>query len=110
MQITLKQDELETAVRSYIASMGLNFHVSDVSFTSSRGGNGVAGTITTEVEVGAATDAPAPTNPILKAVDSVVEKVAEVVEDVVETVTGNTNETPDKAEEEEVPTGKSLFS
>jgi hypothetical protein len=106
MQITLKQAELETAVRSYITSMGLNFEVSAVTFTATRGGNGVPGTITTEVEVGAATDAPAQTNPILKAVDTVVEKVAEVVE----AVTGNDDETPDEAEEEEVPTGKSLFS
>jgi hypothetical protein len=104
MQITLKQDELETAVRSYIASMGLNFEVSAVSFTATRGGNGVPGGIVTEVEVGA----PAATaaNTILKAVDTVVEKVAEVVE----TVTGNDDAPAAGEGEEEVPAGKSLFS
>jgi hypothetical protein len=104
MQITLKQAELETAVRSYIASMGLNFEVSAVTFTATRGGNGVPGTITTEVEVGAAP--PVEANPILKAVDTVIEKVAEVVE----TVTGNDDEPAAGEEEDEVPTGKSLFS
>jgi hypothetical protein len=105
MQITLKQDELELAVRSYIRTMGMNFEVSSVKFTPTRGSDGIV----TEVEIGAA-PVETTTNTILKAVDSVVERVAEAVEDVVETVTGNTNETPDKAEEEEVPTGKSLFS
>ena len=104
MQITLKQDELEVAVRSYIGSMGLNFEVSAVSFTATRGGNGVPGGIVTEVEVGA--PALATTNPILKAVDTVVDKVTEVVE----SVTGN-DDAPETADEEaEVPTGKSLFS
>lgn len=40
MQITLKQDELEVAVRDYVVKMGITRPVGNISFTSTRGADG----------------------------------------------------------------------
>lgn len=52
MQIILKQDELEVAVRDYMIKCGITRSVGDISFTATR--SGTSG-IVTEVEI---TDAP----------------------------------------------------
>jgi hypothetical protein len=56
MQITLKQPELETAVRQYIQSMGISFPVGTVSFTPTRGNDGIV----TEIELGSPAAAAVP--------------------------------------------------
>ena len=48
MQITLKQAELEVAVRDYIRTMGIASQIGEVAFSATRGAEG----ITTTVEVG----------------------------------------------------------
>lgn len=49
MQITLKQAELESAVRDYIQNnVGISRHIGEVNFTPTRGSEGII----TSVEVG----------------------------------------------------------
>ena len=48
MQISIKQDELEVAVRDYIMKCGITRAVGDISFTATRSG---ADGIVTSVEV-----------------------------------------------------------
>jgi hypothetical protein len=103
MQITLKQDELETAVRSYINTMGMNFEVSTVKFTPTRGSDGIV----TEIEIGASASV---ASAVVTAIDSVVEKVKDVAADVADAVTGEADDVSETDDEEgEVPAGKSLF-
>jgi len=48
MQITLKQADLETAVRDFVAKMGISAELGDVNFTATRGSEGIV----TDVSVG----------------------------------------------------------
>ena len=52
MQITLKQAELESAVRDYITKIGIARPVGEVNFTPTRGNEGIV----TSVEVGEASN------------------------------------------------------
>lgn len=47
MQIQLKQTEIETAIRNYIAAIGLTMPVGEISFTAARNPSGM----TAEVEI-----------------------------------------------------------
>ena len=46
MQMTLNQEHLETAVRNYMETIGLNLPVVDVDFTATRGSEGIVTAIT----------------------------------------------------------------
>jgi hypothetical protein len=50
MQITLKQAELELAVRDYIQTVGISGNIGEVNFTPTRGTEGIV----TSIEVGEA--------------------------------------------------------
>ncbi len=45
MQITLKQEHIEAAVRAYVAKAGIAFPVEDIDFTAGRGKSGLTATI-----------------------------------------------------------------
>lgn len=48
MQFIMKQAEIEVAVRQYVAKMGINAPIDEVSFTATRGADG----ITASIEIG----------------------------------------------------------
>ena len=111
MQITIKQVELETALKNYIRKMGITVPVSDIKFTASRSED----QIITHIELGEAEEAPpeqeTPTLEVVKdadprkdaAIDKVTEAAAEALEAEEEKV-------PDDEEEgTALPEGKSIF-
>lgn len=97
MQITLKQTELEVAVRDYIENMGIN-HVGEISFSATRGAEG----ITTTVEVGKKTKS---SNNKTGQLSAVAAPAPETVEETDE----ETIDTPFVVVAPDVPEGKSLF-
>ena len=56
MQITLKQDELEIAVRQYLQKVGFGGRVGEVKFSNTRNGTGGSNQVLTEVEMNPAND------------------------------------------------------
>ena len=50
MQMTIPQDELETAIRNYVSGIGLTLEVTAINFTAARS---QGGKIITEIELGA---------------------------------------------------------
>lgn len=121
MQITIKQEELELALREYIAKLGIGRPIHSINFTATRGqGNNK---ILTEVELNdiTASDiaAPvAPPGPIARPEPSRPRAVEAPVKDVpfpaeppakAEAAEGAAEPEDDNEEEAETPAGKSLF-
>ncbi len=59
MQITLKQQHVEAAIKAYVAKAGIQFPVENIDFTNGRGKDGLTATI--EMEDPFLDDVPAPT-------------------------------------------------
>lgn len=106
MQITLKQPELETAVRQYIQSMGISFPAGAVSFTPTRGNDGIV----TEIEL-TSIQTVIPAGPIARNAPTLVDQAALLAE--VESVLGGpvqfAPDTLEPASEPEIPASKKLF-
>lgn len=112
MQITIKQDELEVAVRDYVKKLGLNLPVGEIDFTAARS---QGGQIVTEITLAPMEQAPAP---------EVTGKIHEAKADLRTVKSGKSepepaaeevaaSETKDLEEEEEdpvdLPEGQSIF-
>jgi hypothetical protein len=118
MQFTMKQSELITAVKDYVAKIGINCQVTEVDFTATRGADGIITTIDIgdlimpgdDVVVPIKTEAK-PANVFgAKSVKDVDPKA--VIEDVSETAGESAQvDTTESTEdvEIEIPKGKSLF-
>jgi hypothetical protein len=110
MQITITQDELETAVKDYIATLGITRAVGDIRFIASRGAGEQK--IVTEIEL--TRDAPA----VATAPGKVIEASATLAPVKVPATTPAAE--PESSEEDEpvaegdeeeaLPPGQSLFS
>lgn len=118
MNITLKQREIEVALRRYIASLGIDAEIDDVEFTAGRGAAG----ITAEISIGGLTDddeddsagdkEPEPSKPTPKAKPfgkakptakdkPVPQKTEEPETKASEPEKGDADETPDTGEDDE---------
>ena len=112
MKITINQDELEVAVRDYVAKMGLTLPVGNIDFTAARSqGN----QIVTEIEL-SEREVPVDSTPVLRKP----ELAAVVPETKAAKPTSTKAEAPKEepvvekeeavSEEAATPTGTSLFS
>lgn len=106
MQITITQDELEIAVRDYIASQGIDRPIQTINFTQTRGSNSQG--IVTEIEFemlrsANAPSRPAPSKPRAVELTSPEEATPEEATEAQEEVDAG------DATEAEAPAGKSLF-
>tara|TARA_B110000285_G_scaffold209882_1_gene251257 strand:- start:119 stop:433 length:315 start_codon:yes stop_codon:yes gene_type:complete len=104
MQIHLKEADLKTAVKDFIAKMGVSRPVGTIEFTATRGADGVLTTV--ELSQDSSISAIGSRNPVQIAEPSVsADDIGSLLQEIAEKP-----ETDDSAESSEDVSAKSLFS
>ena len=113
MQITLKQQHIETAIKAYVAKAGIAFPVEEINFTAGRGSAGMTATIDVEDPFALDTPDDAPqiddTRPqaskpkAVANVSKVNDKPKALSKTAPEPVTENADPTPDPAADDTPP-------